>query len=48
MMIWKWVFKIALQVIPILLGIDWSRPKPHEKLLSFKAFKRYKKRRYFD
>lgn len=39
--IWKWVFKIAVQIIPILLGLDWSRPKKGEKLL------RYKKRRYF-
>lgn len=46
MTIWKWVFKIAIQIIPILLGIDWARPKQHEKLL--RHTRRYKKRRFFD
>lgn len=44
--IWKWVFKIALQVIPVLLGIDWARPKPGEKLLP-RSSRPYKRRRFF-
>lgn len=47
MLIWKWVFKIAIQVIPVLLGIDWARPKHGERLLRHKP-PRYKKRRFFD
>lgn len=48
-MFWRWVFKIAIQIIPVLLGIDWGRPKPHEKFLDFKprTLKRIK-RRFFD
>jgi hypothetical protein len=42
-MIWKWVFKIAIQIIPILLGIDWARPKHGEKLLPPR-----KRRKFFD
>jgi hypothetical protein len=46
MTIWKWVFKIAIQIIPILLGIDWGRPKDGDKLLNFKP--KRKKKNYFD
>jgi hypothetical protein len=46
MLIWKWVFKIAIQIIPILLGIDWGRPKNGERLLPFK--RKQKRKNYFD
>lgn len=45
MTIWKWVFKIAIQIIPILLGIDWARPKHGERVLP--NFRKYKKRKFF-
>ena len=48
MMFWKWVFKIALQIIPILIGIDWGRPKHGDKLLNFKPRKKKLKRNFFD
>lgn len=48
MSIWRWVFKIAIQVIPILLGIDWARPKPDEKFLDFKPRKKKRTRNFFD
>lgn len=48
MTFWKWVFKIALQIIPLMLGIDWGRPKPGEKLLDFKPRSKRIKRNFFD
>lgn len=45
MTIWRWVFKIAIQIIPILLGIDWTRPKHGERLTH--RPRGYKKRKFF-
>lgn len=55
MTIWRWVFKIALQLIPVLIGIDWNRPRRNEPLIKRdyyqplnKPRRRYKRRRFFD
>lgn len=39
-----WILKLAFQVIPILLGIDWRRPRTGESIL---PHKKYRKRNYF-
>jgi hypothetical protein len=47
MTFWKWVFKIALQIIPLLIGIDWGRPKPSDSFIEFKPKKKRLKRNFF-
>lgn len=46
MTIWRWVFKIAIQIIPILLGIDWGRPRNGERILNYR--RKQKRKSYFD